>query len=468
MAQRKTLTEAQVGVLRWIDDGCPDGVMQDSFHRISAAALARRDLVEISGRRETWAAKTTEAGRAYLESVDGAEPPIPRQSNTSVTHQLVDDVINAGGSLRVPQRRWGGKGVDYENRALIAERHRKVPPGNRLSVKAISDEELEIELVEAPGVGEAEVVAIEVPERVKRYHPAARRFRDAKGQHEISKAQLPRALRILHAIASEAERREWSIEATDPSEEGRGAALGIDLEGQLFTLAFMEKGVGNRAEWEAEVARYRHNVREWPRFSGESPPRSYDLDATGELTIGLTSERSWRFRARQSHWSDRSSWTLEERLPHLFVEIQERAVEGARLDEEERRLAEEEAAREKRERQEREERWNELMGEAQRGLIESHRATWLHSRLEAWDEAERIRRYCQAMETTAGESEETATWVAWALGYAEKIDPIGVPTSLPEDPVMTHEAVQEHLPDGWSTYGAEHRWRPRPRRAWPR
>jgi hypothetical protein len=97
MAQRKTLTEQQVSLLRWIAEGCPEGVMDGMSHRVSAAALRNRGLVTISGRGSTWAAKITDAGRDYLAQLDGPNPPVPRQANRSVTQQLVDDVIAAGG-----------------------------------------------------------------------------------------------------------------------------------------------------------------------------------------------------------------------------------------------------------------------------------------------------------------------------------------------------------------------------------
>jgi hypothetical protein len=59
--------------------------------------------VTTSGRGDTWLVKITEAGREYLDRVDGPEPPAPRQANVSVTQQLVDDVIAGNGSLRVPR-----------------------------------------------------------------------------------------------------------------------------------------------------------------------------------------------------------------------------------------------------------------------------------------------------------------------------------------------------------------------------
>src|SRR4051794_19605840 len=103
MAHRETLTELQVAVLRWIEDGCQDAVANASY-RISAGALRNRGLVVTSGKGPTWTASTTRLGRDYLRDVDGPNPPTPRQPNVSVTQQLVDDVIAAGGSLRVPRR----------------------------------------------------------------------------------------------------------------------------------------------------------------------------------------------------------------------------------------------------------------------------------------------------------------------------------------------------------------------------
>lgn len=118
MAQRKTLTEKQVRLLRWVSDGCPEGVVEGDFYRISAAALHSRNLITVSGRGAAWKARIAPAGIEYLKRVDGRNPPIARQANISVTQELVDDVVAAGGSLRVPRKRWDSpESVDYEHRA---------------------------------------------------------------------------------------------------------------------------------------------------------------------------------------------------------------------------------------------------------------------------------------------------------------------------------------------------------------
>jgi hypothetical protein len=459
VAQRKTLTEDQVAVLRWIGDGCPAENNPGEFHRISAAALSRRGLIEISGRRARWAATLTDEGRDYLAKVDGPVPPIARQANVSVTQKLVDEVVADGGTLRVPSR-WGRPGgVDYAARARLAEAHRKVPPGHRLEVRRLSNEELEIVLVDAPGVGEAELVEIPVPDKVGRYHPAVGAVRKAKGSHHVSREALSRASLILEAVVREADRRDWKVEGPDASDQTDGQ-LRIEVEEQVFFIGISEGGVGSRGSWEAELEHHRRMRRDFPYYGGDGPAKAYDAEADGRLTLSLGCEKSWR-GGRQSNWSDRSSWTLEERLPHLFVEIAERGIEGHRLDEEERVAAEEAAVREKRERAERETRWNELMDGARSRLLESHRAAQLDRELDTWDRAGRVRRYCEALQEAQGSDQGTAEWIEWCRRYADSIDPTRRPTGLPEDPEVTHGALQEHLPRGWSTHGPEHGWQPR-------
>jgi hypothetical protein len=71
LAQRKTLNDTQIAVLRWIADDRPDGVMDGVSHRVSAAALRSRGLVRTSGRGSTWTAVITIAGKEYLERLEG-------------------------------------------------------------------------------------------------------------------------------------------------------------------------------------------------------------------------------------------------------------------------------------------------------------------------------------------------------------------------------------------------------------
>lgn len=63
---RPKLTERQIGVLRWIADGCPERSWPDETHKHTARALQSRGLAEVGRIRKIWTATITEAGRYYL------------------------------------------------------------------------------------------------------------------------------------------------------------------------------------------------------------------------------------------------------------------------------------------------------------------------------------------------------------------------------------------------------------------
>jgi hypothetical protein len=469
VAQRKTLTEAQVALLRWISEGCPDGQMESNFHRISAAALRRRGLLAISGRGPTWTATITDSGREYLKRVNGPEPPIPRQGNVPVTQQLVDNVIAAGGSLRVP-RRWVGDPtyVDYRNRAALAERYGKVPDRKRLEVVDV-DEGLEIRLVDVPEkIGRAELVEVIVPEKVTRYHPVAKRFREDRDRHEVSRGQVQRAARIVHAIAKEAERRNWSVEYSGPpdgkswrdsSVRASGSRLAIDIEEHELRFRLHEKGVHEKGPWEQSIKFEQDRALRWGSTRREGAPSgSYDAEATGVLELELEDERRWKFlgRQRQHRWGDRASWRLEDRLSHLFREIQERIVEAELIAEEERIEAERAAEAAGIEAAQREKQWNELMEGARRQLAERGRIVELRAQVASWQESECIHGYCDAMEEAHGDDPRCIEWIGWAREFAARLNPLREAPSMPDLPEETPEALQEFLPDGWSARGPEY------------
>jgi hypothetical protein len=457
MAQPKTLTEAQIVVLRWISDGCPDGVMPDYHHRISAAALRSRGLVETRGRGETWAASITAAGKAYLAKVDGPEPPVPRQSHISVNDQVVGEIVASGGTLRIARAGYRDSAADdYVRRAHAAERRGKVPPGKLLIVRADRDE-VELRLVDtdiADQPADEELRPVSVPERVGRYHPAVRRFREQRDDHEVSRKQLQRASLLLQAVAAEAQRRGWEVEPADG-----GIALGVHE--LTYALRLREEGVQARGHWEEQVHRYRRIRGDESWWGDRTLPRGpYDHDAMGKLSLVLASDGP-QLSGRQRTWSDRQSWSLEERLPHLFRELEERLVEARRLNERERILAEEAAERRRRDTEAHEERWRLLMEAAHQQLREDDLRKRLLGDVAAWDEARRIRDYCDAVDEAYPDEEASREWVTWARDHAAKRDPLTSPPTLPEVRDPSPEELQRYLPQGWTASGP-----PAPRPEW--
>lgn len=75
---------------------------------------------------------------------------------------------------------------------------------------------------------------------------------------------------------------------------------------------------------------------------------------------------------------------------------------------------------------------------------------------QAWNQADQLRRYCDALATAHGEDPNTAEWLEWAREYTARLDPLTTPPTMPDPPEETPEALQQHLPRGWSAHGPEH------------
>jgi hypothetical protein len=467
------LNDSQTAVLRWVAEGCPPGVMEGYAHRVSAAALRSRALVRISGRGKTWNAELTDLGREQLERLDQASTADPATEETervssapqpssvkatkardesvaralSKTEQLVADVIAAGGRLTMPDETARG-GVNWRQRAYAAQRNGKVPSGKHLSV-SWTNEGFEIVLLDGDTGNELGADAVPVPARLSKYHRVAQEFRDRTSLHEVSRKALPRVLRIVHALAKEAERRGYEVTCTPVREASYGRSawkptqdgqLVFAINGHELKVRIWEKGTGLRGPYEHQKKQWQED-REQPyrlmRFLER--PKPYDTGATGELNIEAL---GWS-QGRQSSWGDRKRWTLESRLPQLMRELETQAAEA-----EERRLAKE------REEAERERQWEAAMDHAKRRLVESYRSETLHRRVSAWQEANAVRAYCDAVEARHGPDAiaadpETVRWLAFAREYADLAQRL---PRMPADPKITEEALKPYL-GGWSPYG---------------
>jgi hypothetical protein len=183
------------------------------------------------------------------------------------------------------------------------------------------------------------------------------------------------------------------------------------------------------------------------------PRGRYDERATGKLSLTLECDGP-RLSGRQRTWSDRQSWSLEERLPHLFRELEERVVEARRSVERARILVEEAAERRRLDAEAREEQWRRLMDAARRRLREDELRNRLLAEVKAWDEVKQIRAYCDAVEAAYSEEDDGAgEWVAWARGHAAERDPLACVPTLPEEREPSPEELQRYLPKGWDASG---------------
>ena len=446
MVQRKTLTQAQLDLLQWVADGCPDGVMEGFDHHVSVAALHRRELVRTSGHGAKWQAKITAAGREYLRQSKEPDAEPPRQANVSVTEELIRNVEAAGGVLRVKQERGPGS-VNWQARVRAAIEHGKVPAGKELACRW-DNGEIEISLDDlAPGL-DPQLISVPVLERVTRYHPVVKRFREASEHLEVSRGQLSRALRILQALVLAAEERGWGVRNVEAGHETRrrgggdwtGANHGhvlVSVEDFSQAIQIREEGLPSRAQWEKELQASR------PYWAGEprqKPIGKYEEKATGKLAIALVPS----FGGRK--WADRKSWMLEKKLPEVIQEIEiSAAADRHRREEAER-------AKERRQRE-----WEAAMEAAKEKYLEAWRADKLIKRGETWRQVEDLKAYCDAVEARhpLDRNPETAQWVAWARSYIERVDPLRAAPQMPADPEnVTGEDLRPFL-RGWSPYGPD-------------
>jgi hypothetical protein len=358
----------------------------------------------------------------------------PTKRALSPTDQLIADVVAAGGVLRVPAWRKQGE-PDYRQRVLSAQRFGKVPPGKRLEIGWVGGE-TEVRLVDAPPGTSIDPSPVVVPHRLSRPHPVARQFRDDAARHEVSRAALPRAVRIVHALATETEKRGFQVviapASTRQERKGWSATNGghllISVRSHRYRLRVAEEKVKTRGPWEAEAKR----LAEIPYAPMRQRLGRYDADATGRLVITLDSGHGRQ--GRPASWADRKSWTLEDKLPQLLQELEVRAAEDDHRDREAKRRAEE-----------RQQNWEQAMTRAKRRFLEAHRADVLRQQITDWETAHAATRYLVALEADYGESDEAQPWIEWIRGYIDRLNPLGSAPTLPEKEEISPEELKPFL-----------------------
>lgn len=473
------LTERQLEVLRWIADRCPDGVMQGHAHKASARALASRRLVKISKPVGVWSANVTDDGRYYLEhgsfplrkrpsatrvvprvvrrqpanDVDVArdtgsqKAPAQKLRELSPTEQLVAHVVAAGGVLQEP-RDTRGKNFTWGARQLVRDANRwgKTPPGKRLVHDYIHEGshwygptfDL-FTLVDGPAGTDAPLVPVPVPEDVTRYHQAVVALRKAKRLY-FKGDVLDRVLRILHAVAVEAESRGLVVTAHQP----KATRQPDDVE--PWHLLFSAEGETVPLRIEEETDRVEHTptpceVKDHERRPWIPIPTHYHVDS-GRLRIQIGGQSQLE---RKAAWADRTRWRLDDKLPEMLREVTVR-LDELRL----RRLAKAEAEVQYHRAVDREE------GRARARAAEANRREMLEQQLTSWQACEELRGYATALATRVAaaevddgvdpESLEGARqWLGWVQQRADRTDPTKALATWPKPPELASYELRKFV-----------------------
>lgn len=456
MALDAPLNDRQIDVLRWISEGCPDGRWTDFTFKTTAAALASRRLVSISKRGGTWSAALLAAGERYLATgrypADHWKPrrggsgavsnkpvrtavvatrPIaesvqamaarPSIQSASRARALVAEVVAAGGKIRRESKE-GPRA--FSSLIAAANRHKLAPEGQQLTLDTGGRWEVcVIRLEAAPFWKTTPALEVVQAARIGKWHPA---LTDICHHDFISMSVTAerRMLRILQALAVEAEARGHRVEAIVPRRR----------------YHHRQSAAGHLV---VRVREYRYILAVWQKYRETPPPTRWgqtpkrpSSDPLESLAIGLMWESGGRMGITES-WSDAhpKRIKLESLLPKVLWELEKRS------DRADQRHQQERVAAIERER---------LLAEAERRArllhAENVRIETLHTQHRNWREAIQLREYIASMEAVVNaiaaddERRDAQAWLQWSRDYVDtSLDPLKQRLVMPDIRAWTRE-----------------------------
>jgi hypothetical protein len=376
MPRRTRLNRRQIAVLQRICDNTEPVTSADSTLANTVYALRNRGLVTTPWAGGQWSASPTEAGLRQAHANTETSPPPADSAGQNHADgsdrlareaaELVTELVRAGGILRFHDPDQAERA--RLRRALHAARTSGALPTDqqlRLSGRDMGDIVIRLLPREPPTQAAipGEPVAVPVTLVAADVHPAVR---------DVALTVCPdcqdRARRILHALATAAQHHGLAIDHAPPEAH---ASLVIITGGSTIPLALSE---GSTQVPDPDSVQYA-----WQRVTTQTTRPTHQLDL-------YLVEASWAHQGRRHRWGDRKRWRLEDQLPHVLHEIDQRA--GA---ERERQLAKE------RKEQETIRAWHAAKDRARRDFLKAHRLEALRQQVAAWDEAQRIRAYCDAV-----------------------------------------------------------------------
>ncbi|MFI6475466.1 hypothetical protein ACIBL5_35125 [Streptomyces sp. NPDC050516] len=421
----------------------------------TAWALEQRGLIKRTWRGSGHVAVVTADGRYYLKhgrhprqvqadkerlEDDGAQAALAPADGAELVSRLKSA---SGRTITVPdpapktRGRWRVAYYDALHHGHVPDSHKVRWNGRQRGdcVFTLVDEEAEKAAQPPP------VPTVDVPEVVNRPHPLVRATRKALGRSQgavdtrgraeiiplhVSRPLADRALRIMHALLTEAESRGHTAETQTDLHHGEAVhTLAITIRGHAFPLVLTERT--SKVPHEPTPQELRQQERNpWTRLP------KYDEEFNGRLAIGAPA-KSW-YQHSYSH-SDGARWTLESRLGLLLQDLERLAAEAERRDQEQERLE-----------AERRRRWYAALAQARRQQIEQHRLKTLNEQVGAWQQAAGIRAFCQAARIRADGTPvpaEEEEWLEWAEAYAAQLDPLQHRLKTPPDPPAKREVLRE-------------------------
>ncbi|MCI7456419.1 hypothetical protein [Actinomyces urogenitalis] len=469
---KKPINERQVSVLKWIAQGCPEGVWPEGSYsyKTSAVALQDRGLITIRGRSESWTATVTEAGRYYLEH--GDYPPVPRgqqsapprparnnpKNDASAVSQARDltNQLRTQGTITVldPDRPTRAR---YRKALHACRTHELVPPGKELRFTGRDSGDIIIKLVAPSSTEGTEWNRIRLnTRRITTNIEALRTALETSSLlNEVSEDLRPRAIAILMDLAE----RLRVI----------GLPLGANLKLKTPKL-FIQIGTKRRDVFLTEILdEIPHKLtaqeaREQRRHPWKHFP-AHDQAPSGRLRLRVMRDGSHqvrdgsytRYEPNADEYSDQNSKPLEKQVVAIARAVKKGVADDIAARElEERRRAEAKAQYEREEARKRE-AWKALRRRArEKALLQLREETFAQA-FQNWQQAEELRVFATCLETAASKNgmlesrPRLQQWLQWARDRADAIDPIKNLAHLDDEVFDTEPSADDLRPhmEGW-------------------
>ena len=450
----------QLELLSRIAEGRQPVTSREPALAATVYALRTRRLVTTPRSDGVWTAMITDAGQYYLEhgeyagagrpSPDAGEPTllrarIPRRSRPEAAACAEEQrVPDARELIRVLQEQEAVRVADPPPKVRSAWRSAirsltaqgLVPAGYHLEHQGLDQGNLVVELVSDayPGGRDGSDSRVAVPEVADTAVPVVRELRRHPDRLTVSAGSMPRALRLVQALAVEAGRRGWRVALTDDGSPG----FVIHVSGRGYVVLMRE-------EYDTRVVPDVDDVDDPKLYSWQRIPKRPRDVASGRLVLELADD-AYRYRGRHRRWADRQRWRLEDKLGDVLAEVQARAG----IDEYEQQAAERAEA-------ERRRQWEQAMARARERFAEDYRVKVLDEQVSRWRRAQTIRDYATALQETGDADElpsDVAGWIGWVRAYADSIDPLLSASRVPDVPEPRPEDLRPYL-KGLSPYGPD-------------
>ncbi|MFD5180568.1 hypothetical protein ACFWM1_32485 [Nocardia sp. NPDC058379] len=517
MARTDPISGAQLAVLNWVAEGCPDGVMKGHTYKHSAKALEWRRLLTVSTKGGTWRAELTEAGRYYLERgryPDGhwaskhraraPRRPIQQQGQAGVSDRRqrvhVDAAVQRN-EVNGGDRTVHTEGETREARPPVAD---SSPVGKPLSAPGKKQQprrsrpvdNLIADIVDAGGTLLVQRTA-DGPNYDSLIRSAVRFGKVPQGKLLVTaRGQSPRELAIklvdqpkplivpprrtlAHPAAIRLRDDDTSMQFT-PSV--RVWSLGVV---DVLASALAAEGADVYAVPGHDRRGGYHNRRNSPpnvlrvKIKGHTfgvqmvePPEKVPHEATPTELARAARDSAYSIAKYDVVPSGRimltitngvscleSSWTYsdDEGTVDLAPVVLELGLRAA--DAEAKRLADERDAAERRH------RWEAAMATAESAFADAHRAKVFREQAERWRQLQELDEYLAAMRSyvaaldDAHDAEEAARWLEWVSNYRKGLDPLHGTLGMPAIPKPGADDLKPYL-NGWSYYGPDRssRW----------